>query len=324
MRRGLWTALVAVVGLVGAAPVLAQGEFPQRPVRLVVPFAAGGNTDLVGRVLASGWSETIGQQIIVENKTGSGSLVASEFVAQAQPDGYTLLQNTVAHAVSPLLFRKLPYDPVKSFAPVALLARSPLILVINPKLGPKTMPELLALLRKEPGKHTFGTGGTGAAEHLAGELFKQMAKLDIVHVPYRGAAPAMNDLLTGQISMMITPISVAQQHIKAGTLLGLAVSTAARVPFTPDVPTIAESGVPGYDSYTFNAVYAPAATPKPVIEKLNQSINKALVSPTMVQRIHELANEPTPTSTPEALAAFLASEMTKWAQVFETAGIKPE
>src|SRR4051794_37318163 len=176
MRRGFWAALtLAVVAGVGmAAPARAQGEYPQRPIKLMVPFAPGGNTDLVARVIASGMSETIGQQVIIENKTGSGSLVASEFVAQAPPDGYILLQNTVAHVISPLLFAKLPFDPVKSFAPVGLIARSPTMLVINAKLGPKTIVEFLALVKKEPGKHTFGTGGNGSAEHLSSELLKQM------------------------------------------------------------------------------------------------------------------------------------------------------
>jgi tripartite-type tricarboxylate transporter receptor subunit TctC len=324
--RGLRVAVAALAmagGLALASDARAQGEFPTRPVRLVVPFAAGGNTDLVARVAANGMSDNIGQQVIVENKTGSGSLVASEFVAKAPADGYTLLNNTVAHAVSPALFSKLPFDPVKSFAPVALVARSPLILVISAKLGPKDMAGLLALLRKEPGQHTFGTGGTGAAEHLAGELLKQTAKVDIVHVPYRGAAPAVNDLLTNQISMMITPISAVQQHIQSGALIGIAVSTKQRVKFMPDVPTIAES-VPDYEAYTWNAIYAPAQTPKPVIDKLNASVNKALGTKAVQQRILDLGNEPDPGSPPEALAAFLDAEMKKWTSVIQTAGIKPE
>jgi tripartite-type tricarboxylate transporter receptor subunit TctC len=318
-------AAIALLGSLLAAPeAAAQGAYPQRPIRLVVPFAAGGNTDLVARLTGAALGDLFGQQIIIENKTGSGSVIAAEYVAQAPADGYTLLYNTVAHAVGPALFKKLPFDPVKSFAPVALVAKSPLILVVNPKLGVKDVPGLLALLRKEPGKHTFGTGGNGAAEHLAGELLKQQAKLDIVHVPYRGGNPALNDLVAGQISMMITPISATIQHVKAGTLLGLAVSITERVEMMPELPTIAESGVPGYDAYTWNAIYAPIGTPQPVIDRLNQAVNQALANPTLAQKIKDLANVPTPGSTPASLAAFLAAEMTKWINLIQTAGVTPD
>jgi tripartite-type tricarboxylate transporter receptor subunit TctC len=269
-------------------------------------------------------SELSGQQVIIENKTGGGSVVAGEYVANAPADGYTLLYNTVAHAVGPALYKKLPFDPVKSFAPVALVARSPLILVVNPKLGVRDAPGLLALLKKEPGKHTFGTGGNGAAEHLAGELYKQMAKVDIVHVPYRGGAPGLNDLVAGQITMMITPISATISHVKAGTLLGLAVSVDKRVEMMPDVPTIAETGIPGYESYTWNAIYAPTGTPQPVIDRLNQLANQAVANPNVAQKIKDLANEPITGSTPDSLATFLASEMKKWITLIQTAGVTPD
>jgi tripartite-type tricarboxylate transporter receptor subunit TctC len=302
----------------------AQGAFPQRAVRLVVPFAAGGNTDLVARLVGAGMSEQLGQQVVIENKTGSGSVIAAEYVAQAPADGYTLLYNTVAHAVSPALYKKLAFDPVKSFQPVALVARSPLILVVNTRLGVKDAPDLVARLRAEPGKHTFGTGGNGAAEHLAGELLKQLAKLDIVHVPYRGGAPALNDLVAGQISLMITPISAAMPHVKAGTVQGLAVSTTERVAMLPELPTIAESGVPGYDAYTWNAIYAPAGTPRAIVDRLNQAANQAVATPAIAQKIRDLANEPIEGSTPESLARFLAAEMTKWITLIQTAGVTPD
>jgi tripartite-type tricarboxylate transporter receptor subunit TctC len=323
MRRFV-EAAAALVLLWSAEAAAQGGAYPQRPIRLVVPFAAGGNTDLVARITGAGMSDLLGQQIIIDNKTGSGSVIAAEFVAQSPADGYTLLYNTVAHAVGPALFKKLAFDPVKSFAPVALVAKSPLILVVNPKLGVKDPQGLLALLRKEPGKHTFGTGGNGSAEHLAGELYKQLGKLDIVHVPYRGGAPGLNDLVAGQISMMITPISATIQHVKAGTLLGLAVSVTNRVEMMPELPTIAETGVPGYDAYTWNAIYAPTGTPQPVIDKLNQTVNQVLANASVTQKIKDLANEPTPGSTPASLATFLASEMTKWITLVKTAGVTPD
>ncbi len=317
---------VAALALLWSAEAAAQGggAYPQRPIRLVVPFAAGGNTDLVARLVGAGMSELFGQQVIIDNKTGGGSVVAGEYVANAPADGYTLLYNTVAHAVGPALYKKLPFDPVKSFAPVALVARSPLILVVNPKLGVKDAPGLLALLRQEPGKHTYGTGGNGAAEHLAGELYKQLAKLEIVHVPYRGGAPALNDLVAGQITMMITPISATISHVKAGTVLGLAVSVAQRVEMFPDLPTIAETGVPGYEAYTWNAIYAPTGTPRPIVDRLNQVANQVVANPTVAQKIKDLANEPIANSTPESLAAFLAGEMTKWIALIQSAGVTPD
>src|SRR5258706_8005428 len=318
------TALALLWGVTAPHDAAAQVACPQRTIRLVVPFAAGGNTDLVARLVGAAMSEQFGQQVVIDNRTGSGSVIAAEYVAQAPADGYTLLYNTVAHAVGPALFKKLPFDPVKSFAPVALVARSPLILVVNTKLGVTDSPGLLALLRAEPGKHTYGTGGNGAAEHLAGELLKQLAKLDIVHVPYRGGAPALNDLVAAQISLMITPISAAMQHVKAGTVLGLAVSTTKRVELLPELPTIAEAGVPGYDAYTWNAIYAPAGTPQPVIDRLNQAANQAVSTPAVAQRIRDLAHEPTPRSTPASLARFLAAEMTKWIALMEAAGVTPD
>jgi tripartite-type tricarboxylate transporter receptor subunit TctC len=318
-------AAALLLGLATAPDGMAQGgAFPQRPIRLVAPFAAGGNTDLLARITAAAMGDILGQQVVVENKTGSGSLIAAEFVAKSTPDGYTLLINSVAHAVGPALFAKLPFDPVKSFAPIALVATSPLILVVNAKLGVKDVQGLLALARKEPGKHSFGTGGNGSVEHLSGELFKHLGKLDVIHVPYRGGAPALADLVAGQISFMSTPFSAALPHVKGGALVGLAASTAKRVSFMPDLPTVAESGVPGYDAFTWNAVYAPAGTPQPVVERLNQAINQALGNPAVVQKIKDIQNEPTPGTTPDSLAKFLASEMTKWQQVIKTAGITPE
>src|SRR5260221_1118263 len=259
-------AIALLIVCAAGAPSLAQTSatgFPQRPIKIVVPFAAGGNADIVARLMGSAMAE-LGQPFVIENKTGGGSTIASEFVARAPADGYTLLLTSIAHAVNPALFAKLAFDPVKDFQPVVLVNHVPELLVINPRLGVKDLAGFLALLRAEPGKHTYGSGGNGSAEQLAAELFKHLAKVDAVHVPYRGGSAGINDLIAGQISFMITPMSGAIQHVQGGTLVGVAGSTAKRVPVLPDLPAIGEAG-PGYEAYTWNAIFAPARTPRPIV-----------------------------------------------------------
>lgn len=300
--------------------------WPQKPIRLVVPFPAGGPADFFGRGLSNALKKHLDQPVVIDNRSGAAGIAGAENVAKSPADGYSVLiaspgSMVIAPAIAP---GQVPYDTLRDFAALTQVVSVPEAVVVTPKLGVKTLQEFVALAKSKPGTLNMASTGSGSMPHLAGELLKREAAIDALHVPYRGAAPALNDLLSGQITMMITPISAVLQHVQSGALLGIAVSTKQRVPFMPDVPTIAESGVPDYEAYTWNAIYAPAATPRAVIDKLNASVNKGLATAGVQQRIRDLGNEPDPGSPPEALGAFLGAEMKKWSAVIETAGIKPE
>ncbi|UOK71593.1 Bug family tripartite tricarboxylate transporter substrate binding protein [Ancylobacter polymorphus] len=320
MKRTLFAAAIAAlaVALAPAGPVAAQ-DFPTRPVTLVIPFAAGGSTDLVGRLIAERMAAELGQPVVVENKGGAGGNLGAAQVAKASPDGYTILMGTVAtHALNPALYKKMPYDPVTSFAPVSLLVVVPNVLVVNPDFPAKTTEELIALLKKDPGKYSYASSGNGTPLHLSGELFKSMADVDMQHIPYQGAGPALVDVLSGQVPIMFDNLPSSTSHIKSGKLRALGVTTAKRAPSFPDVPAIAEA-VPGYETYTWNAVFAPAGTPPDVVAKLNAAANKALADPKVQARLADFSAVSVG-STPEELGEHVKKEIAKWAPIVKASG----
>jgi tripartite-type tricarboxylate transporter receptor subunit TctC len=303
-----------------AGPSLAQGTYPERPITLVVPFPAGGSTDLVARVVAERMGKELGQSIIVENRGGAGGNIGSAAVAKADPDGYTILMGTVAtHALNPALYRKMPYDAVADFAPVALLVVVPNVLVVNPDFPAKNVQELIALLKAKPGEYSYASSGNGTPLHLSGELFKSMAGVDMVHIPYKGAGPALIDVMGGHVPIMFDNLPSSTEHIRAGKMRGLAVTTAERAPSMPDLPTIAESGLPGYETYTWNALFAPAGTPKDVIDRLNAAANAAVADPDVQAKLKDVGAVPKG-STPEELASHVQAELAKWAPVVKASG----
>lgn len=320
-RRGALAAGLSLAAMLATgSPSLAQ-DFPDRQITMVVPFAAGGSTDVVGRIIAQKMSDELGQQVIVQNVAGAGGNLGADNVARAEPDGYTILMGTVAtHALNPLILKSTPYDPKKDFAPVSLLVVVPNVLVVNPELPVKNVEELLALLKAEPGKYSYASSGNGTPLHLSGELFKSMAGVEMEHIPYKGSGPALNDLLGNQVSIMFDNLPSSSGHIKSGTLRALAVTTKERASSFPDVPTIAEA-VPGYETYTWNALFAPAGTPADVIARLNAAANKALADPAVVERMKEFSATVVG-STPEELGAHVDAEIAKWTPIVRDAKIQ--
>ncbi len=300
----------------------AQAAFPERPVTLVVPFAAGGSTDVVARVIAEKMSADLGQQVIVQNVAGAGGSLGAGNVARAEPDGYTILMGTVAtHALNPLILKNKPYDAEADFAPVSLLVLVPNVLVVNPELPAESVEELLALLKAEPDKWSYASSGNGTPLHLSGELFKAMAGVTMEHIPYKGSGPALNDLLGNQVSVMFDNLPSSSAHIKAGTLRALAVTTAERAPSFPDIPTMAEAGLPGYETYTWNALFAPKDTPKEVVDRLNAAAVKVMADPGVAERMKEFSATIV-ASTPDELAAHVKAEVAKWTPVVQNANVQ--
>jgi tripartite-type tricarboxylate transporter receptor subunit TctC len=294
--------------------------FPDRTITLVVPFAAGGSTDVVGRVVAQKMGDILGQQVVVENVAGAGGNLGADRVARADPDGYTILMGTVAtHALNPLILKQKPYDPEKDFSPVSLLVIVPNVLVVNPKLEVNSVAELIELLKKDPDKYSYASSGNGTPLHLSGELFKSMAGVDMVHIPYKGAGPALTDLLGGHVQIMFDNLPSSTGYIKEGRLRGLAVTTAERSPSMPDLPTIAESGLPGYETYTWNALFAPAGTPPAVIERLNAAAVAALADPAVTTKLQGFGATVV-ASTPAALGEHVKAELAKWEPVVKASG----
>jgi tripartite-type tricarboxylate transporter receptor subunit TctC len=308
--------LTSLVLLSGSA----LAAYPDRPVRLIVPFPPGGPTDIVARPLAQNLSENLGQQVIVDNRGGAGGNIGAAAVVKSAADGYSLLMGTVGtHAINASLYKKLTFDPVKDFAPVSLVAQAAVVLVVHPSVPAKTLNEFIALAKFKPAQITFGSAGSGSPGHLTGELFKDMAGVDLVHVPYQGSAPAISDLLGGQIHAMFDPIQATLSHVKAGKLRILGVSSSKRSSALPDVPTIAEAGVPGFETTAWWAVFAPAGTPKEIITKLNTEIVKIMRSADMKERLRQLDIEPIG-STPDQLAAFMKTETAKWSRAVKFSG----
>ena len=317
-------ALGVIVGALAWLPNAGAQEYPTKPIRLVITYPPGGNTDLVGRALALKLGEFMGQQVVVDNRGGAGGVLGSMITAQSAPDGYTIMLGTSAGMViNPLLSRKLTYDPVRDFAPVSMVVIVPQLLVINPQLPVKNVRELIAFAKAKPGYLNAGSSGVGTPNHFGTELLKWLAGVDIVHVPYKGGAPALTDLLGGQIQMAFSSVPAVLPHIKAGRLVALGVGSAKRSPALPNIPTIAEAGVPGYEYTTWYGIFAPAKTPRTLIARLNAEIVKAMETPDIKDRFTALGGDPDP-GTPEELRAYMANESAKWAKIIKAANIRIE
>jgi tripartite-type tricarboxylate transporter receptor subunit TctC len=298
-------------------------EWPAKPITLVVPFAAGGTTDLVGRPLAQGLAARLGQSVVVDNRAGAGGTIGAGIAAKSPADGYTLFLATIAHTVAPGMYKSLSYDFVRDFEPITVVAEVPNVLIVTPSMPAKTVAELVAFAKANPGKVNFGSAGPGSVEHLSGELFRSLAGINIVHVPYKGGAPMMTDLIAGHIEMAIETSGSALQHIKAGAVRALAVSTREPSPFFPGLPTLDASGLKGYDVTGWYGLLAPKGTPAPIRAKLYQTVSDLLKSPDMTARLADLGavagGEP-----PEKFAAFIAAETAKWTKVTKEAGVTVE
>jgi tripartite-type tricarboxylate transporter receptor subunit TctC len=314
--------IAALVILTASAPAHAQ-SYPAKPVRLIVPFAPGGGSDIIARMLAPHVAALIGQQVVIDNRPGAGTIIGAEIAAKAPPDGYTLfLGITGTMAINPSIYRKLPYDPVRDFAAVGLIGTGPNVLVVHPSLPARSIKELIAIAKSHPGGLSYASAGTGGAPHLAGELFKSMSGIDMVHIPYKGAAPATVDLVAGQVQVMFAGMGAALPFIKSGRLRALGVAGAKRSRALPEVPAIGEV-LRGYEAPTWFAVFAPAGTQAAVVSRLNAVFTKAALLPDVVQQMSEQGYEPL-TSTPEELKAYVASEIAKWAKVIRDAKIPQE
>jgi tripartite-type tricarboxylate transporter receptor subunit TctC len=296
--------------------------YPTRPVHLVCPFAAGGPNDITARLIGQALSERVGQPFVIDNRAGAGANVGTEVVVRAPPDGYTLLLASSANAVNATLYDKLSYDYLRDIAPVASILRVPNVMVVNPSVPAKTLPEFIAFAKANPGKLNMATSGNGSTTHVSGELFKELAGVDLVAVAYRGGGPALIDLLAGQMQVMFEPTIAAIEYIRAGKLRALAVTTAARSELLPDIPTVAEF-VPGYEASQWYGVGAPRNTPPEVVAKLNTEINAALADPRLQARLSDLGGIPTP-MTPTEFGKFVADETAKWGNVVRNGNIKPE
>ena len=315
---------IAVVSLLVLTMQATAEHYPDRVVRIVNPYPPGGSVDVMARILAQKLSDNLGQQFIVENRSGGGGNTGSDYVAKAEPDGYTLLFTAPGPlTVNQTLYTKLAFDPAKDFAPIALFATAPIVLIVNPAVPANNVQELIALAKKEPGKINFASAGNGTTNHLSGELFKSRANIDIVHVPYRGAGPAMNDLIGGHVQMFFDLMPVVLPQIATGKVRALANAGAKRPSALPDVPTIAEQGLAGFDASSWYGLVAPARTPEPVLAKLRDEVAKALKAPDMIARIHELGSEPG-TVFGSDFGAFMAAETRKWADVIRTSGAKAD
>jgi tripartite-type tricarboxylate transporter receptor subunit TctC len=316
-------ASVACAFLMLAGRLAAAQEWPTKSITLVVPFAAGGTTDLVGRPLAQGLAARLGQSVVVDNRAGAGGTIGAGIAAKSPPDGYTLFLATIAHTIVPGMYKNLSYDFVRDFDPITVIAEVPNVLIVNPSVPAKTAADLIAYAKANPGKINFGSAGPGSVEHLSGELFRAMAGINIVHVPYKGGAPMMTDLIAGHIEMAVETSGSALQHIKAGAVRALAVSTRTPSPFFPGLPTLDAAGLPGYDVTTWYGLLVPKGTPAAVRAKLYQTVSDLLKSPDMAARLADLGavagGEP-----PEKFAAFIAAETAKWTKVTKEAGVTVE
>lgn len=316
------TIALATLAAIAALPAAAQ-TYPNRPIRLVVPSSPGGGTDITGRIVASKLSEQLGQQVVVDNRAGAGTIIGIEIAAKAPPDGYTLLMGLSTLAINPSMYAKLPYDALRDLAPISLAVLSPNILTVHPSVPAKTVKEFIALAKARPGTITFGSAGQATSPHLSGELLKVLAKIDIVHVPFKGSGQSVISSLAGEIAANFPSVPTAIPYIKAGKLRGLGVTMAKRTAALPDVPSIAEAGVPGYEATQWFGMLAPAGTPRPIIDRLNHEMVKLLKSPEIRDRLIADGTDPAPT-TPEEFAAYIKSETEKWTKVIKAAGIKPQ
>jgi len=318
--------LAAGIGAL-AAPAIARAEakYPDRTIRLIVPFPAGGATDVVGRMFADKLTHQLGQTVIVENKGGAAGSIGAMEVKNAKPDGYTFLFATSStHAINPTAFVKPPYDPIKDFTPISSICVNPLVLVTHPSM-PDSVTGLVDLMKKNPGKYSYASSGIGSILHLAGEYFKRdVGGLDVLHVPYRGSGPALQDLLAGNVAWMFETFSTTLQQHRAGKLRILAYAHAKRAAIAPEIPTMIEAGVKGYEAYTFNLIVGPAGTPQPVVDTIDQASRKLMADPSVVKFLEDIAAVPTTDTTPQRTAKFISDELAKWAPVIRASGVKIE
>jgi len=312
---------LAATAIPFAAPAYAQA-WPSKPITYVVPFPPGGTTDVLARIIAQKLGPALGTTIVIENKPGAGGNVGSEFVAKAAPDGYTIMGGTISsHSINVSLYPKLPHDPVKSFAPITLIGSNPNILVVNAASPFRSLQDITAALKAKPGSLSYASAGNGTSQHLSAELYKFMAGVDMVHIPYKGSGPAIQDVMGGQVPMMFDTSVVAGPHIESGRLRALAVTSAKRSAAFPNVPTVAEQGVPGYDVVSWQGVFAPAGTPQPIIDRLYTEIAKILKEPEVQERFAKLGLDPSG-MPPADFAAFQKAEIEKWAKVIKAANIR--
>ena len=316
--------IVFIAFIANVSAVSAQSQpYPNKPIKIISPFATGGIADTFSRVVGQGLSESLGQPVVVENKTGGGGNIGADFVAKAPADGYTLVMGNIgSHAVNPYLMKNMPYDPLKDFEPVAYVLDAEGLLVVNPTIPVKNVNELIAYVKARPGQVSYGSGGMGTTSHLAGELFKSLAKVDMTHIPYKGYAPAITDLIGGQTQVMFATMPTVLPYVKTDKLKALAVIGSSRASSLPDVPTVAET-LPGFDVSNWIGIFAPAGTPKPIINKLNAEIIKIMQQPAVQKRLETEGAKFKP-MTPEAFGAFQKNEALKWAKTIKDSGIKPE
>ena len=310
-----------LLSLGAALPVAAQ--WPAKPIRIIVSYPPGGGADITARLLAPRLSDALKQQVVVENRGGAGGAIGGDAAAKAAPDGYTFLLDAANPAVNPSLQPKMPFDTLKDLTPVSLLVQVPNVLVVTPSFPPNSVKELIALVKSKPGAISFASSGNGSAQHLAAELFKSQAGLFMVHIPYRGGAPAIVDVIAGQIPMFFGNMASALPYVKSGKVKALATTGRTRSPATPNLPTIAESGLPGYEVYEWNAFFAPAGTPVDIIDRVQRETARALATPEVRERLASLGAEPVG-GTPAELEKFRRTEMEKWAAIIKRAGIKSE
>ena len=322
--RILAAALLALASVAASAQPASTGTWPSKPIRYIVPFAPGGTTDILARVVGEKLSVALGQQIVVDNRAGQGGSLGSAELARAVPDGYTIGGGTISsHGINASLYDKLPYDPVTSFAPITLYATQPNVLLVHPSVPAKNVKELIELLKANPTKYSFGSAGTGTSQHISGEMFKTMAGVQMQHIPYRGSGQMMAELLGGTLPVAFDNIATALPHIKAGKLRALAVTTAKRSSVAPDVPTFAESGLPGYELGSWQAVFAPAGTPKPIVDRLYTEISKILQMPDVQKRLSDLGLDLSG-MPPQELAALVKADMPRLGKIVKESGAKAD
>jgi len=324
VRRALGLLALALAAFVAPGPARAQpADWPARPVRFILPFPPGGGTDILGRLIAERLSASLGQPVVAENRGGAGGNLGAEAAAKSAPDGYTIVLVAPSLAISPSLYSRLNYDPVKDFAPVSLVATVPNVMITNPSVPANTLKEFIALAKTKPGEMNFGSGGSGTSNHLAGELFNIVAGVKLVHVPYKGVNLAMNDVLSGRVQLVFIGIPAAAPHIKAGKLRALALAAPQRSAVLPDVPTADEAGLTKFEVTTWYGILAPAGTPRTVVVRLNGELGKIMHSPELRERLDALATDPV-TSTPEEFADLIRREIVKWGEVVREAGLMAE
>jgi len=321
-NHALPSLVAALLGGLAAPAAIAQA-FPSKTVRLIVPFAAGGSTDIVARTVSARLTELWGQSVVVDNRAGGGTVIGTEIVAKAPPDGYTLLVTPAPFTVNPSLLKKLPYDALNDFTPITLINTTPLVVVVNPGVPAKSIKELIALAKSKPGKLNFGSSGTGGSNHLAGELFNAMAGVKMVHIPYKGNAPALVDLVGGHVDLLFNGLTSAFALIKSDKIRALAVTSRERSPAMPELPTVSESGLKGFEAVAWNGISGPARLPRDIVNRVNADAVKIVNQPELRERLKAEGSDPVG-STPEQYAAFLREEIAKWARVIKLANVQAE